>query len=131
MTRYGLWILVGGALLAVLAGGYFWSIQSTGGLSEAETEARMADAEEAFARADYAGTAEILAELSEAGYPLAQYRLGLMYREGRGVDVDLDRSVALLEDAASQGWSAAEQALIGLYLRRATMATTQIGRAHV
>ena len=113
----------GVAVLAAVIGFAMYQGSSQSGLSEAQMAARMEEAEAAFARTDYAEVAEILTELSEAGLPLAQYRLGLMYREGRGVEIDPDRAIALLEDAAAQEWTAAEDALIELYLERAEAAS--------
>ena len=44
----------------------------------------------------------------------AQYRLGLLYRDGRGVDQNLKRARRWLERAAEKGHQGAQRALAGL-----------------
>lgn len=48
------------------------------------------------------------------GLPEAQYRLGLMYVEGRGVKPDRQQGLKLIEGAAKAGSAVAEQALQSL-----------------
>ena len=84
------YVFAGAGGVAVLLVVVVWLVLRSG---SGGSDYTMADAEEAFARTDYAGTAEILAELAEEdGNLLAQYRLGMMYLEGRGVEVDVDRA---------------------------------------
>ena len=50
-------------------------------------------------------------QAAESGYANAQYLLGGMYEEGRGVLRDLDRAIELYHLAAAQGWESAVHAL--------------------
>lgn len=52
---------------------------------------------------------------AEKGYWLGQYRLGLCYLQGRGVEQDEERGLELIRKAADQGPETAKFELIGLY----------------
>lgn len=47
--------------------------------------------------------------MDQQGLPEAQYRLGLMYLEGRGVRRDPKHALKLLGQAAGQGYGAAQE----------------------
>lgn len=115
------------AATALAAGVVGWSLYSgleRSVLDPQQVEATMAEAESAYADTDYARVAEILTGLADQGVPLAQYRLGLMYRIGQGVEADEDVAVTWLSRAVGQDFSAARAPLAEIYLARARSAET-------
>jgi TPR repeat protein len=60
---------------------------------------------------DDAEAARLLRTAAENGHPTAQYNLGLMFAQGRGVERDLDEAARWIRLAADQGVEAAEQRL--------------------
>ncbi len=58
---------------------------------------------EAFNAKDYAKAAALWQPLADAGDPLAQYRLGTLYAEGRGVPQSDEKAFALFLRAAEKG----------------------------
>jgi TPR repeat protein len=51
-------------------------------------------------------------EKAEEGNPMYQYRLGLRYQNGNGVEVDRDKARYWLRKAAAQGYEEARTALL-------------------
>jgi len=66
---------------------------------------------EAYAQGDFAGALNKLQPMAERGNADAQLRLGLMYREGKGVPQDDKQAVAWLSMAAEQGQTEAQENL--------------------
>ena len=134
------WVL-GGLLIAVLAfggfaynAGWFGSVAGTqqGLLSPPEDslqtqnedslqtetpppeptlEALLADAEAAYAAQNYGTAFALFRQAADQGSAEAQYRLGLMYRNGEGVAADTAAARQWLRRAADQGHPEAEQTL--------------------
>lgn len=65
----------------------------------------------AHGRRDDTATAAELTSLAEAGDARAQYLLGEMYLQGRGVRRDDEKGVALVTSAAEQGYASAQYRL--------------------
>ncbi len=65
----------------------------------------------------YLGTraAELYKQAADQGYASAQYNLGLLYREGRGVPQSDERAAMLYTQAAAQGYAGAQYNLGCLY----------------
>lgn len=59
---------------------------------------------------------ELLASSAQAGYPIAQYELGLAYLSGERVEASAETALAWFEKAANQGFSAACTHLGSMYL---------------
>ncbi len=58
---------------------------------------------------------EIYAAMAERGFPTAQFILGMKYRFGDGVDVDMNKAVAWIEKAARQRHIGAVSCLADIY----------------
>ena len=58
---------------------------------------------EAYGRGDYATALREWRPLADAGYAVAQYNVGVMYRHGRGVPQDHAEAVKWYRLAAAQG----------------------------
>ncbi|WP_162913072.1 tetratricopeptide repeat protein [Rhodospirillaceae bacterium SYSU D60014] len=69
----------------------------------------------AFERYDYAAALEEWRPLAEQGDPAAQFRLGDMYRQGRGVRRDAAEAVRWYHGAAEQGHPEAQFWLAKMY----------------
>lgn len=69
----------------------------------------------AFERYDYAAAIEEWRPLAEQGDPAAQFRLGDMYRQGRGVRRDAAEAVRWYRSAARQGHPEAQLWLAKMY----------------
>ena len=69
----------------------------------------------AFERFDYAAALDEWRPLAEQGDPAAQFRLGDMYRQGRGVRLDAAEAVRWYQAAASQGNAEAQFHLAEMY----------------
>jgi TPR repeat protein len=67
-----------------------------------------------FVNRDFTAAAENYRKAAGLGHVLGQYRLGLMYAEGRGVTKDMTESRAWLNDAAASGSVEAMDALAKL-----------------
>lgn len=61
------------------------------------------DAKAAYDRKDYSSAIRIWAPLASEGNGKAQFGLGLMYANGQGVDQDVQKGIALIDQAAKQG----------------------------
>ena len=70
------------------------------------------DALAAYERQDYATALRLLKPLADQGNPAAQFNLGFMYANGRGVPKDDAQAVKWYRLAADQGWAPA-QVLLG------------------
>jgi TPR repeat protein len=66
---------------------------------------------DAFAKGNFAVALDKLKPLAEHGNADAQFNLGLMYREGKGVPQDVKEATAWLSKAAEQGQAEAQENL--------------------
>lgn len=73
-----------------------------------EASAGFAEAMAAYRVADYTTAYREFLPLAEKGMAAAQYKLGLMYENGRGVPKDLDQAEKWYALAADQGYSSAQ-----------------------
>jgi TPR repeat protein len=60
---------------------------------------------------DFAKAAEFYRRAADAGFEMAQYRLGVLLAAGRGVPRDRDAAVRYLRSAAEQGSDEARECL--------------------
>ena len=77
--------------------------------------ALYAQAGQRFQAGDHAGAAKLLTSAAQAGHPLAQLRLAVMYEAGDGVPRDPKAAVGWYARAASVGEPAAQRELGGYY----------------
>jgi len=70
---------------------------------------------EAVRAKDYVRALAELRPLAEKGHPLAQYHVGLMYSQGRGVEQDRDEAFRWYQKAAEQGEPRAQTNLASYY----------------
>src|SRR6187549_13512 len=75
----------------------------------------LEDGQAAFARADYATALQKWKLLAERGNAVAQFRLGLMYAEGRGVSQNDAEALKWYGWAASLGYVPAQLSLALMY----------------
>ena len=68
-----------------------------------DTAALLQEAVAAYEREDYVRAREIWKPLAEAGNADAQYKLGVLYIQGRGVEKDYAKAREWFEKAAAQG----------------------------
>ena len=73
------------------------------------------EAGQKFQAGDHAGAAQILTKSADAGNPVAELRLAMMYGQGDGVPHDLRRAFAYYKEAAERGEPAAQAELAGYY----------------
>ncbi len=73
-----------------------------------EASAGFAEAMAAYRVADYQTAYREFLPLAEKGMAAAQYKLGLLYENGRGVPKDLDQAEKWYALAADQGYSSAQ-----------------------
>jgi TPR repeat protein len=69
----------------------------------------------AYLRGDYATALQILRPLADQGIAAAQYNLGVMYAEGKGVQQDYTEAVKWYRKAADQNLAIAQSNLGSLY----------------
>lgn len=69
----------------------------------------------AYQRAEFATAARELADGAQKKDPRAMYLLADMYREGKGVDMDYSRAVALMKEAVALGFAPAALDLARAY----------------
>ena len=69
---------------------------------------QLEDAKTAFDNKDYEKAYELLSPLAEAKNVEAQTRLGAMYVNGQGVEMDLTKGLRLIMEAANQGYDVAQ-----------------------
>lgn len=65
-------------------------------------------AKNAHERGDYAAEIAIIRPLAEKGYPFAQFNLGVLYDEGKGMPEDNAKAMEWYLKAAEQGFSQAQ-----------------------
>ncbi len=90
------------ALLIVVTASQAWADLKAGG--------------EAYERGDYATALTEFRPLAQQGNAVAQFSLGVMYLEGRGVPQDDAEAVRWHRQAAEQGLAEAQFSLGGMYL---------------
>ena len=78
-------------------------------------EADLARGVEAFRDRDYGSALRWLEPVAIAGEAQAQFMLGFMYQNGRGVPADPEKGVALLRQSAEQGHAYAQFSLASSY----------------
>ncbi len=100
--------LAGVALIVALCAGF------TLGLT-APAWAGLDEGAAAYKRGDYATALRELRPLAEQGDAKAQYRLGVMYHEGKGVPQDYAEAVKWYRKAAEQGNARAQHNLGVMY----------------
>ena len=71
----------------------------------------LESASAAYAKGDYSTALKKFKPVAERGNPVAQFTLGLMYREGQGVAKDVKAAVEWLRKAAEQGHAQAQENL--------------------
>ncbi|MGH6693637.1 MAG: hypothetical protein ACREF4_23465, partial [Gammaproteobacteria bacterium] len=76
----------------------------------------MASAVAAYRRGDYDTAASTFRQLAESGNARAQYALGVLHRNGRGVARSDAEAAKWYERSAQQGFAAAQASLGSLYL---------------
>ena len=84
-------------LFLLLAG----SLLSAGPVWAAEGE--WDQAKSAHERGDYAAEIALVRPMSEKGYPFAQFNLGVLYDQGKGVPQDNAQAMQWYQKAAEQG----------------------------
>ena len=75
----------------------------------------LADAKKAYDKQDYGFAYATWNKLAEKGSAPAQFNLGLLYYDGRGVPQDFERAVQWFEKSADQGYATAQRNLGELY----------------
>ena len=70
----------------------------------------------AYQRGDFATALKIWRPLAESGHALAQYNLGMLYADGRGVVQNRARAISWLHKAAEQNIAQAQFNLAGFHL---------------
>ena len=73
--------------------------------SAGQDDELFASGQQAFAQRDYRAALEFWTRAAESGHARALNGLGLLYRDGRGVDIDEKRAVNLFRDAAERGFT--------------------------
>ena len=77
----------------------------------ADTEAQFKQAMTAYEAGHYSQALRLLQPLAQQDDAKAQYNLGVMYEEGRGVQQDYQQAAAWYEKAANQGYVQAQNNL--------------------
>ncbi len=77
----------------------------------------LEEAEFAYERGDYTQAARIFSPLAEQGIASAQYYLGLMHEQGRGVRQDHSVALMWFRKAAAQGYAGPQNNLGLIYER--------------
>lgn len=99
------------AAARTLVGTLLLALGGTAGASDFEAGMQAAN------RRDFAAAARAWRPLAERGEARAQYHLGLLYEEGRGVARDPATAAAWYRRAAEQGQAQAQNALGILYVQ--------------
>ena len=84
-------------------------------LASGETAETLTEGERAFDQGDYARAQSIFRPLAEAGDAVAQFYLGKMYAEGRGITKDETSGASWYQKAAEQGNARAQHNLALMY----------------
>ena len=75
----------------------------------------LEDGVEAYEKSDYANAARLFKLAADQGDAIAQFLLGVMYSEGRGVPQNYQEAVRLYRLAADQGYASAQSNLGVMY----------------
>jgi hypothetical protein len=75
----------------------------------------LEDGQSASERGDYARAMQLWRPLADRGNPDAQYHVGVLYADGRGVTRDHRKALLWYRNAAEQGNAAAQDALGDMY----------------
>ena len=86
---------------------------------------QLEDAKTALDNEDYKKAYELLAPLVEAKNLEAQTRLGIMYINGQGVEMDLTKGFGLIMEAANQGYEMAQASALHVYMESARTGDTR------
>ena len=73
------------------------------------------DAVMAYGRGDYATAMQLFRPLADQGNAIAQFNLGVMYQDGKGVPQDYVEAIKWYRRAADQGGAGAQFNLGGMY----------------
>ncbi len=101
-------------LKAIIASGLALAVAAT---MAAALAGPLDDARTAIARGDYQTALRLVEPLADQGVAEAQYTLGLMYRDGRGVPRDFAAAYMWLTLAIAQGGEKAKEIRDGLAKR--------------
>ena len=82
------------------------------------------DAISAIGNKDYKKAHELLQPLVDEGNVAAQTRMGAMYVNGRGVEMDLAKGLGLIMEAANQGYDKAQGIALKIYMDIASTGDT-------
>ena len=77
---------------------------------------QLEDAKTALDNQDYKKAFELLSPLAEAKNAEAQTRLGAMYVNGQGIEMDLNKGLGLIMEAANQGYDTAQVYALDVYM---------------
>jgi TPR repeat protein len=88
------------------------------------------DALYAYQRGDYETTYQLIRPLAESGDPTAQYFLGFLHHEGKGVPKNYSKAAKWLRKAADQGHPTAQYELGLMYTKGAGVPQDYV-RAHM
>ena len=77
---------------------------------------QLEDAKTAFDNKDFKKAYELLSPLAEAKNVEAQTRLGVMYINGQGVEMDFTKGLSLIMEAANQGYDMAQSCALDVYM---------------
>ena len=83
--------------------------------AEESLEADLARGVEAFRDRDYGSALRWLEPVANAGEAQAQFILGFMHQNGRGVPADAEKGAALLRQSVEQGYTYAQFSLASSY----------------
>jgi hypothetical protein len=73
------------------------------GVSPVWADGEWDQARSAHERGDYTAEVAIIRPMAEKGYPFAQFNLGVLYDEGKGVPLDDGQAMQWYQKAAEQG----------------------------
>lgn len=77
---------------------------------------QLEDAISAIENKDYKKAQELLQPLADEGNPVAQTRMGAMYVNGQGVEMDFTKGLGLIMKAANQGYDTAQGIALKIYM---------------
>jgi ankyrin repeat protein len=85
----------------------------------ADIDAQLREIDKSIRVRDYARAVQLLKPLVKANQAEANFRMGALFRSGRGVQQDIDKAMKHYESAALQGHAEAQYALASLLEKRA------------
>lgn len=88
------------------------------------TADQLEDAISAIENKDYKKAHELLQPLVDEGNAAAQTRLGAMYINGQGVEMDFTKGLGLIMGAAKQGYDRAQSIALDIYMELASEGDT-------